>query len=278
MHNTFNHAKATTKSVLITGIARGIGRGIAEKFLNEGYTVYGTYNSSPEKAEELLKKYGTNRVKLFGPYDFTDTNQTEALVNKLKQYTFNSIVCNAGIFSENDDFNCFDLREFNKTMNCNFCSPMLICIRLKNNITKNGSIILMSSNDAYPGAFSSISYTISKSAILSLMKCLCVNFGPKGVRVNSVAPGAIDTDMNTDEQMNIAPYFTPISRVGQPTDVADVVFFLASDESAFVNGENITVDGGYNRVSVLLKSEADPQLSNTLQNFIKSRHQSTSHP
>ena len=113
-----------------------------------------------------------------------------------------------------------------------------------------------------------MSYSISKSAVISLMKCLASNFGKLGVRVNSVAPGAIDTDMNTPEQMNIAPYFTPTGRVGKPVDVAKVVYFLASDESDFIDGENITIDGGYNIISVLLKSEADPQLSQLLQKFI----------
>ena len=96
-----------------------------------------------------------------------------------------------------------------------------------------------------------------------------MNFGKKGIRVNSDAPGAIDTDMNTEEQMNIAPYFTPISRAGTPTDVAKVVFFLASDEASFVSGENITIDGGYSIISILLKSEADKSLSKNIQEFIK---------
>lgn len=257
------------KTVLVTGVARGIGRAIAEKFLDEGYTLYGTFNTSKEKAEELINKYGAEHVKLFGPYDYTDLEQVTTMVNDLKKYSFDSIICNAGMFSENDDFNCFDVTEFNKTMHCNFYAPMMTCIGLKDSINSNGSIVLMSSNDAYPGAFSSMSYTISKASVISLMKCLCVNFGSKNVRVNSIAPGAINTDMNTDEQMNIAPYFTPISRVGQPIDVAKVVFFLASEDAGFINGENITIDGGYSNVSVLLKSEADSRLSMLLQNFIK---------
>ena len=260
------------KTVLVTGVARGIGRGIAERFLDEGYTLYGTFNTSSKKAEELVHKYGAERVKLFGPYDYTDLEQVTTMVNDLKNYRFDSIVCNSGMFSENDDFNCFDITEFNKTMHCNFYAPMMICIGLKDSINPNGSIVLMSSNDAYPGAFSSIAYTISKSSVISLMKCLCVNFGNKNIRVNSVAPGAINTDMNTDEQMNIAPYFTPVSRVGQPIDVAKVVFFLASEDSGFVNGENITIDGGYNIVSILLKSEADPDLSSLLQKFIGTKN------
>lgn len=256
------------KTVLVTGITRGIGRGIAEKFLENGFKLYGTFNSHMEEAEELVEKYGADRVQLFGPFDFTKLCDVEEMIAQLKQHEFDSIICNAGMFSENDDFNSFNLSDFNETMNCNFYTPMMICIELKDNIKENGSIVLMSSNDAYPGAFSSISYSVSKSAIISLMKCLCVNFGNKKVRVNSVAPGAINTAMNTDEQMNIAPYFTPLSRVGQPIDVAKVVYFLSSDESSFINGENITIDGGYNIVSVLLKSEATPELSHLLQGFI----------
>ena len=77
--------------------------------------------------------------------------------------------------------------------------------------------------------------------------------------------------MNTPEQMNIAPYFTPVGRVGTVNDVANVVFFLSSKDASFISGENITVDGGCNIISVLLKSEADPLLSADLQRFIKSK-------
>lgn len=259
------------KKVFITGVSRGIGRAIAERFLDEGYVVHGTYCASKAQALELVEKYGTESVILHGPYDFTDLNNVKTMIEELKSFKFDTIVCSAGIFSENDDFNNFELEEFNCTMNCNFYTPLLICTGLKDNINDNGSIIIMSSNDAFPGAFSSMSYSISKSALLSLMKCLSVNFGSRGIRVNSVAPGAIDTDMNTPEQMNIAPYFTPIGRAGTTVDVAKVVYFLASDQASFISGENITIDGGYNIVSVLLKSEADPDLSHNLQKFIKGK-------
>ena len=257
------------KKVLITGISKGIGRAIAETFLKKGYIVYGTFYNDMDLAFDLKTKYGENKIKLYGPYDFTKIEETKIFIDKIKAENFDSIICNAGIFSENDDFNNFDLLEFNKTMNCNFYTPLLLCVELQKNINNNGSIVIISSNDAFPGAFSSMSYSISKSALISLMKCLSVNYGTKNIRVNSVAPGAIDTDMNTDEQMNIAPYFSPISRVGTPRDVAKVVYFLASEEAGFISGENIIIDGGYSIMSILLKSEADEKLSENLQNFIK---------
>lgn len=245
------------RKVLITGVAKGIGRAVAERFLENDYIVYGTYCSSKDKAEELIEKYGMEKVKLFGPYDFTDINQTYDLLNSLKNYQFNSVVCNAGTFSENDDFSNFDLKDFNDVMNCNFYSTMILCVGLQKNILNGGSIVIISSNDAYSGAYTSMSYSISKSALMSLTKCLCVNYGDKHIRVNSVAPGAIDTDMNTKEQMEISPQYTPIGRVAQPIEVANVVNFLASEDASFINGENITIDGGFGVVSVLLKSEAD---------------------
>jgi len=244
------------KTVLITGIARGIGKAICEKFLSEGYIVHGTFNTSEAKAKELQNKYGKEKLILHGPFDFSDLNQTKGFIKEVSNLHFDSIIPSAGMFAENDDFLNFDVDIFNETMYCNFHTPMMICTMLKDNVNDNGSIIIMSSNDAYPGAFGSMSYSITKSALISLMKCLCVNFGNKKVRVNSVAPGAINTDMNTPEQEFEAPLYTPIERIGQPAEVAEVVYFLASDNASFVNGENVTIDGGYNIVSVLLKNEA----------------------
>lgn len=259
------------KNVLVTGVSKGIGRAIAERFLQEGYCLYGTYFQDKAMAEELQQQYGDTTVKLFGPFDFTKTDETARFLNEITSYEFDAVVCNAGIFNENDDFNQFNLEIFNQTMNCNFYTPLILTTGLRDNIKEGGAIVIVSSNDAFPGAFSSMSYSISKAALLSLMKCLSVNYGNKNVRVNSVAPGAIDTAMNTEEQMNIAPYFTPISRAGNTVDVAKVVYFLASDEASFISGENITIDGGYSIMSILLKSEATPALSNNLQKFIKSQ-------
>ena len=244
------------KSILITGASRGIGKATAVKFLENGWIVYGTYFKSLDNIQDLIIKYPKTFFPV-GPYDLSKLENVSALVRGFKSVMFDAIFMNAGIFSENDDFINFDLQQFNAVMNCNFYAPMIITIQLKNNIKTNGSIVLMSSNDAYSGAFASISYSTSKQAILSLVKSLSVNFGRKGIRVNSVAPGAIDTDMNTPEQVNESPKWTPLQRVAQPYEVANVVYFLCGGDSSFINGENITIDGGYGNVSILLKKEME---------------------
>ena len=257
-----------TKNIFITGVSQGIGRAIAERFIKEGYCLWGTYNTGKEKAEELISLYGKDAVTLLGPFDFERLEDTQRLAERIKPFRFDAVVFSAGRLSAQDDFNDFNLDDFVATFNCNFYAPLILATSLKDQINHDGSIVIVSSIEAFQGAHFSMSYSISKAALISLMKCRSVNFGRDNIRVNSVAPGSIDTWMNTPEQMEISSYFSPMGRAGTPEDVAKVVFFLSSHEASFISGENITIDGGYSIESVLLKSENDPRLSRLLRSFI----------
>ena len=241
------------KTILITGATRGIGRAITEKLLSEGYKVYGVYKESAEQAREPTEKYGDTITLLQA--DLGDSTQVQSLVEQLKDVQLDGIVNNVGIvyLTKWEDLN-FD--EWNETLAVNLTAPLKLVHGLRSNLNDGSSVVNIASVDGYVSAFDTIAYAASKAALINLTKSLAAVLGPRGIRVNAVAPGWVETEMTADTMPDESKELTPLKRNAQPQEVANVVNFLLSDQASFVSGETITVDGGLTVVDYTLYKES----------------------
>lgn len=237
---------------LVTGMSRGIGKAICEKLVDDGFFVCGTYNTGEEEAREVKRRL--RNVEIFQA-DFQHRDQVLRLIDQLKDTRFDAIVNNAGMFGD-EDFEDFDFDEWDNTLAVNLTTPLIISIKLQDQINKGGAIVNIASTDGFIGAFASMAYAASKAALINITKSLANNFGPRGIRVNAVAPGWVDTGMSTEESFD-AVDLTPLGRNARPEEVAEVVSFLVSDRASFMSGATVVVDGGYTCVDYIMKQEAE---------------------
>lgn len=241
------------KTILVTGATRGIGRAITEILLSEGNTVYGVYKDSSEQADELVKKYG-DKVKVLQA-NLAEPEQVKTLIEQLKDVQFDGIVNNAGIvyLTKWDELN-FD--EWNETLAVNLTAPLKIVHGLRTNLKAGSAVVNIASVDGFCAAFDTVAYAASKAALISLTKSLAAILGPKNIRVNAVAPGWVETEMTADSMPDESKELTPLKRNAQPDEVANAVSFLLSEQSSFISGTTLTVDGGLTVVDYTLYKEA----------------------
>ncbi len=240
------------KTVLITGASRGIGREIAIKFASEGYNIILNYNSSEKKAKDLtkqIKKFGVKCLTVKA--DVSIESEVVAMVDlALKEFgRIDVLVNNAGValsklfqLTTNDEIaRVFGVNAFG-VINCSKAVvPSMVS-------EKAGKIINISSIWGKVGASMETIYSASKGAVIAFTKALAKELAPSGICVNCVCPGVIDTDMlleYTAEDKKELKEQTPLNRLGTPQDVANAVYFLASDNAGFVTGQVVTVDGGF---------------------------------
>lgn len=239
------------RTVLVTGGARGIGRSIAERLAEAGWTVIATYNTGLDEAKELARTHGVEIRQL----DLADRSGSLGFARQIRdEFSFVGLVNNAGIL-EKQPFGEMTLDAWDRTFQVNVTAPLILAQEIRRHMSPGGSIVNIASTDAYVGSFRGIAYSASKAALLSVTRSLANVLGPRGVRVNAVTPGWVDSGILTESYE--AASLTPLGRNGSPVDIAKTVAFLLGDDASFITGASIVADGGYTGVDYFMKKEND---------------------
>lgn len=239
------------KTALVTGASKGIGRKIAEKFAEQGANVAFTYLSSVEKGEALEKELQSFGTKVKGyRSDASKFDQAEQLIADIVAEfgTVDIVVNNAGITKDGLLMRMSE-ENWDDVINVNLKSVFNVCKAASKVMMKarKGSIINMSSVVGVQGNAGQSNYAASKAGIIGFSKSLAKELGSRNIRTNVVTPGFIRTDMTDVLDPKIVQGWEegiPLKRIGQPEDVANVCVFLASDMSAYVTGQVLSVCGG----------------------------------
>lgn len=239
------------KTALITGATRGIGKGIAQKFAEQGANIAFTYRSSVEKAQALTQELEGHGVKAKGyQSDAADYQAAEELINKITQdfEGLEVVVNNAGVTQDNLLLRLNE-EQWDEVINTNLKSIFNISKFAVKPMMKNrkGSFIHVSSIVGLQGNPGQSNYAASKAGIVGFSKSLAKELGSRNIRSNVVAPGFIETEMTEElDEATLKKWqeVIPLQRPGQSEDVANTAVFLASDMSAYITGQTLSVCGG----------------------------------
>lgn len=239
------------KKALVTGSSRGIGRGIAERFMEEGAEVWGLC-SHPSAAKADLETFASAHNTKFHEI-CADVGNAENLTSVVKAALaeaggFDVLVNNAGITKDGLSFR-MKQADWDDVIRINLTSAFLVCQIVSNDMIhkKAGSIVNMASIVGIHGQGGQVNYAASKGGLIAFSKSLAKEVGSRGVRVNCIAPGFIDTDMTravNEEARKTWLETIPLKRAGVTKDVANAALFLGSDMSTYITGQVIGVDGG----------------------------------
>lgn len=231
---------------IVTGGSRGIGKAIVEKLTEAGYKVVLNYNNSEKEAKVLKEK--NNNIEIFKA-DISLVENVESLVDfTISKYgRIDLVVNNAGI-DIIKPIQDYSNEEFENIMRTNLHSCFYMCREVADYMVNQGggSIINISSIWGQIGASCEVPYSISKAGLDGLTKSLAKELGPSNIRVNSIAPGFIDTDMNKEipeDTVEDLKAGIPLQRIGTPDDVADCVLLL--ENCKYITGQVISVNGGW---------------------------------
>lgn len=237
------------KRALVTGGSKGIGRAAVRRFAEEGYAVYFMYHTHDEEAEELSRETGAKALKC----DVSVPEEVASCVRDLSEKEgvkgFDALIVNAGV-SVTGQIQDLSDEEWERLSGVNLTGALNVIREASKGMIekKSGSIVIMSSMWGRSGASCEAAYSATKAALIGLGQGLAKELGPSGIRVNMIAPGVIDTDMNkgrSEDEIRGLIEETPLGRLGKPEEVADLALFLCSEKASFITGQTIGIDGGF---------------------------------
>lgn len=239
------------EKALVTGSSRGIGRAIAEEFLKNGAEVWGLCTKESAAKTELEKKASENGTVFHEIYaNLADDSSLIHCVKAALESSggFDILVNNAGITRDALSFR-MKKEDWQSVIDVNLTAVFLICQIISSDMIRKrrGSIINMSSIVGIRGGAGQVNYAASKAGLIGYTKSLAKEVGQRGVRVNAIAPGFIETDMTravSDEIKEKWLEMIPMRRAGLAEDIANAAVFLASDKSSYITGQVLGVDGG----------------------------------
>ena len=235
------------KNIIVTGASGGIGNSIVKKLNESGANILAS-GTRIEKLEELKKNFENIKILKF---DISESHKIEEFIENATIElggSLDGIVNNAGITQDNLAIR-MSLDEWQKVININLTSTFLmskfaIKKMLKN---KSGKIVNITSVVGHTGNLGQANYTASKAGIVAMSKSLAIEYAKKNINVNCISPGFIKTAMTDkidDKFKEVIVSKIPSARLGEPDDIANAVLFLSSDQSDYINGETIHVNGG----------------------------------
>lgn len=240
------------KTAVITGCMQGIGRAVLDLFVKEGADVFACCQKETDEFKEhieaLSKEYGREIIPVYFDLKDEDAIREGAKTIQRAKKKIDMLINVAGI-ADDAYFQMMSMESLHNTFQVNFFSQMLftqymVKLMLRN---KKGSIVNVASVIGLDGNAGQLAYSASKAAMAVASKTLSAELADKGIRVNAVAPGVIDTAMTnvlSEDILNRQMRNADIQRIGTPEEVAEVILFLASDRASYVTGQVIRIDAG----------------------------------
>ena len=241
------------QTYVVTGAAKaGFGEATTRLLALAGHRIIGSYEPEDDaRATSLVTELG-KQIQLF-EVDHASRASLHGFATKIHGPL--SGIVHAQFFFAMENPREFDHTLWDRSVAINLTAPNYLTHELAPKLASDASVVVVTSTEGFVGSFGGSAYAATKAAIHNLVKTLANNFGHRGIRFNAVAAGWIGGVMDTDEVFNMSRRITPLSRLGTPEEVAQVVLFLLSDGASFVNAATIPVDGGYSGVDTIAKYE-----------------------